>query len=43
MIDFSKIGMAISKKIVEAHNGEILVFSKIGEGTRFEIIFLKKI
>lgn len=37
------IGMAISKKIVEAHNGEILVFSKIGEGTRFEIIFLKKI
>lgn len=36
------IGMAISKKIITVHNGDILVFSKQGEGTRFEIIFLKK-
>lgn len=36
------IGMSIAQKIVTAHSGEILVFSKLGEGTRFEIILLKR-
>lgn len=35
------LGMSIAQKIVRAHNGEILVYSKVGEGTRFEIVFLK--
>lgn len=35
------IGMSIAKKIAEAHKGEILVYSSIGKGTRFEIVFLK--
>lgn len=34
------IGMSIAKKIIEAQGGEIIVYSKPGEGTRFEIIFL---
>lgn len=35
------MGMSISRKIVEAHGGEILVYSEPGKGTRFENIFLK--
>lgn len=35
------MGMSISRKIVQAHGGEILVYSEPGEGTRFENIFLK--
>ncbi len=35
------VGMAIAKKIIQAHGGEITVYSKPGEGTRFEIIFLR--
>ncbi len=35
------LGMSIAQKIVRAHNGEILVYSKEGEGTRFELVFLK--
>lgn len=35
------IGMSIAEKIVREHNGEILVFSGEGTGTRFELVFLK--
>ncbi len=35
------LGLAISKEIIELHNGEILVESKLGEGSKFTI-FLKK-
>ena len=35
------VGLAIAKQIIEAHNGEICVYSEIGKGTRFEILFLK--
>lgn len=35
------IGLAIAKKIVTSHGGEITVFSSPEEGTRFELIFLK--
>lgn len=34
------IGMSIAKKIVEAHGGEIIIYSKQGLGTCFEIIFI---
>lgn len=34
------VGMSISKKIVQAHNGEIIVYSEPDKGTRFEISFL---
>ncbi len=37
----SGLGMSISQKIVRAHGGEILVYSKLGEGTRFEFVFVK--
>lgn len=33
------IGLAICKKIVEKHNGEIRAFGKVGEGAKFEILF----
>lgn len=35
------LGMSVARKIIQAHNGEILVFSEKDNGTRFEIIFLK--
>ncbi|MFD2043816.1 sensor histidine kinase [Ornithinibacillus salinisoli] len=35
----SGLGLAIAKQIVEAHGGEILVESKLGEGTRIRISF----
>jgi len=35
------IGMSVADKIVQAHNGEILVFSGEGRGTRFDIVLLK--
>ncbi|AGK98708.1 HAMP domain-containing sensor histidine kinase [Clostridium pasteurianum] len=35
------IGLALSKSIIEAHNGIIEAQSKVGEGTRFVITFLK--
>jgi signal transduction histidine kinase len=33
------LGLAIVKKLVDIQGGQIRVFSQIGEGTRFEIIF----
>lgn len=37
----SGLGMSISQKIVRAHGGEILVYSEVGSGTRFEFVFIK--
>ncbi|MCR5600711.1 MAG: HAMP domain-containing histidine kinase [Ruminococcus sp.] len=37
----SGLGMSISQKIVRAHGGEILVYSELGKGTRFEFVFIK--
>lgn len=34
------IGMSVAQKITEAHNGEIVVFSEVGRGTRFDMIFI---
>ncbi len=34
------VGMSISRKIIQAHKGEIIVYSELGKGTRFEISFL---
>lgn len=34
------IGMSISQKIVQAHGGEVIVYSELGKGSRFEISFL---
>jgi signal transduction histidine kinase len=33
------IGMSVVKRIVNEHNGEIFVTSKVGEGTSFKILF----
>lgn len=35
------IGLSLSKKIIEAHEGNIVVESKLGEGATFYITFLK--
>lgn len=35
------IGLSLSKSIIESHNGSISVFSNLGEGTKFKIIFMK--
>lgn len=37
------IGLSLSKKIIEAHGGNISVESELGKGTTFSIIFLKGI
>lgn len=37
----SGLGMSISRKIVRAHGGDILVYSEPDKGTRFEFAFLK--
>jgi signal transduction histidine kinase len=40
----SGLGLAISKRIVEDHNGSIVVKSKLGEGTTFYVSFpVKKV
>jgi signal transduction histidine kinase len=33
------LGLATAYKIVEAHQGEIRVQSKVGQGTRFDVFF----
>ena len=35
------IGMSIANKIITGHNGEIFIKSEQGEGTDFQIVFLK--
>lgn len=35
------LGMSIAHNIVRNHGGEIIVYSKIGEWTRFEFVFIK--
>lgn len=35
------LGMSIAQKIVRNHGGEIIVYSEIGKGTRFEFVFIK--
>lgn len=35
------IGMSVAQKITEAHNGEIIVYSEVGHGTRFDMVFIK--
>lgn len=35
------IGMSISKRIVEDHGGEILIFSEVGRGTTFQLKFFR--
>lgn len=35
------MGMSIAQKIVHSHGGEIIVYSTIGKGTRFEFVFVK--
>ncbi|MGN0579381.1 MAG: sensor histidine kinase [Ruminococcus sp.] len=34
------IGMSVAKKVTEAHNGQIIVYSEKDSGTRFDMIFL---
>lgn len=33
------LGLSIVQRIIDEHNGRVEVFSKVGEGTRFEILF----
>lgn len=35
----SGLGMAIAKEVINAHNGEIIIESKLGKGTYIEIVF----
>ena len=37
--DGTGLGLCNSRKIVDAHGGELLVESKVGQGTKFEIVF----
>jgi signal transduction histidine kinase len=37
----SGLGMSIAQKIMQAHGGDILVYSEPGKGTRFEFVFIK--
>lgn len=36
------LGLSVSKKIVEAHDGRIEVESELGEGTRFSVVFPRR-
>lgn len=38
----SGLGMSIAQKIVRANGGDIMVYSEIGKGTRFEFVFIKE-
>lgn len=33
------LGMAVVKKIIEEYNGSIMCYSKLGKGTKFELLF----
>lgn len=35
------LGMSIAQKIVRSHGGEIIVYSEVGKGSRFEFVFIK--
>ena len=35
------LGMAIAKQIISLHEGNIEVFSEVGNGTKFKITFYK--
>ena len=36
------LGLAIAKEIIRMHGAKVEVFSKLGEGTRFEVVFPKE-
>ena len=38
----SGLGMSIAQKIVRANGGDIMVYSEVGKGTRFEFVFIKE-
>ena len=38
----SGLGMSIAQKIVRANGGDIMVYSELGKGTRFEFVFIKE-